>query len=165
MNSHSKRYISYANGYRELGMFEDALNELQKIDSLDCNHPSARLVRLSIYEDQCNWALVTSEAESLVTEFPQEVEYWIQWAYGSRRAHSIAAARSILQRAHQLFPLEPCILYNLGCYACVEEDLNDALKKVNQAIALDKTFSKLAMKDEDLESIKEWLDKDISPET
>ena len=143
-------------------MFEDALNELQKIDSVDSNHRSARLVRLSIYADQCNWALVTSEAESLVTEFPQEVEYWIQWAYGSRRAHSIAAARSILQRAYQLFPLEPCILYNLGCYACVEEDLDDALKKVNQAIALDKTFFKLAMKDEDLESIKELLNKDIS---
>ena len=47
----------------------------------------------------------------------------------------------------------------------MEEDLGDALKKVNQAIALDKAFSKLAMKDEDLESIKEWLDKDISPET
>ena len=66
-------------------MFEDALNELQKIDSVDCDHRSARLVRLSVYADQCNWALVTSEAESLVTEFPQEVEYWIQWAYGSRQ--------------------------------------------------------------------------------
>ena len=44
----------------------------------------------------------------------------------------------------------------------MEEDLGDALKKVNQAIALDETFSKLAMKDEDLESIKELLNKDIS---
>ena len=45
-------------------MFEDALNELQKIDSVDCDHRSARLVRLSVYADQCNWALVTSAPKS-----------------------------------------------------------------------------------------------------
>ena len=158
MQSHNQRHITYANGYRELGMYEDALEELEKIDRADRNDRSARLSRLAIYTDQEDWPLVASEAENLVLEFPEEVAYWLQWAYGSRRANSVAAARSILQRALSLFPEEPCILYNLGCYACVEGELGEALDKVGQAIELDAEYARLAKKDEDLKPLKEWLD-------
>ncbi len=165
MQSHNQRHISYANGYRELGMYQDALEELEKIEGPDGKDRSTRLLRLAVYTDQEDWPLVAREAGSLVQEFPEEVAYWIQWAYGSRRSESVCAARTILLRALRLFPEEPCILYNLGCYACVEGEFGEALDMVSQAIAFDESYAKLAKKDEDLKALQDWLDAGGAPES
>lgn len=52
-------------------------------------------------------------------------------------------------------PEEPCILYNLGCYACVMGERNEALTHVRKAIAIDPSYSKMAMEDEDLEALRD----------
>ena len=157
MQRHTQTHISYARGYGELGLFKDALKELDKIDPAERDHKSARVCRLVICTSMEDWSAVVEAAKGLAHEFPEESEWGIQWAYGARRAESLGMARRILLDALERFPEEPCIQYNLGCYDCIDGNLHDAKGRVRSAIELDRSYLQLARRDTDLNGIQEWL--------
>jgi tetratricopeptide (TPR) repeat protein len=158
MHHSTKRHLSYANGYRELGMLDDAHDEIEKVEWDDRFLKPVLIVRLAVYTDAKKWDLVAAVARRLAADFQQESEWFIQWAYAVRRSDSLADAREVLLDALRRFPKEPCIHYNLGCYACVEGDIEEARGRVGAAIKLDRNYQKLAVEDEDLKAL--WDSQD-----
>jgi len=157
MDKRIKKHLSYANGYRQLGMFSDAHDELEKIDSDFSEMKEVIVANLAISSDEQDWARVVGLSSRLADEHPEEVEWWIQWAYALRRCNSVEAAREVLETALLRFPKEACIHYNLGCYACVDGDLERAKTWISQAIALEEDYQVIAMEDEDLEELGDWI--------
>ena len=54
-------------------------------------------------------------------------------------------------------PKEPCIHFNLGCYACVQGRLAEAKDRLLRAIKLAPSLRKSALEDEDLTVLRDWL--------
>ena len=160
MDKKTKKHLSYANGYRQLGMFEDAFAELDKVGEEFQGYKSIKVTRLAVHTDALDWDKVAGASQELAVEYPEDVEWRIQWAYALRRAESIVAARAILAEALEQFPKEACLHYNLGCYACLDGDHDRAKVWVQKALDLDQEgkFRKLALEDEDLEGIRGWLE-------
>ena len=152
-----RRHLLAAEGYVELGMPLEANAELERIDS-DARHiPPVLVIRLQIYQALANWKLMQAVASELAKNDPDEVQWAVSWAYATRRAESIDAARRILLHAMERHPGAAILHFNLGCYECQLGDSEEAKRRLGEAFKLDPDFRLLAREDEDLRSLRDWL--------
>jgi Flp pilus assembly protein TadD len=96
-------------------------------------------------------------ASHLVKVDPQTAGWWISLAYAVRRTESVEKAEAILLRARKMHPQVAMIAFNLACYASVTVRMEEAKARLRQAIALDKEVRKLAIEDEDLKPLWNWI--------
>ena len=113
-----QQYWQAAVGYVELGMFQDANDQLEKIDPFNRAAPEVLATRLAIYRGLKKWELMQQIAKRLKEFQPDNAQWTISLAYATRRAYSIDVAREILLAAEAMFPREAAIPYNLACYYC-----------------------------------------------
>src|SRR5690349_10571596 len=106
LNPSDQKHLEHAQGFFELDMFEDALAELDRIDSPYRTDPSVLSVRLAVYFQTKRWSIATEVARHLTILQPEESAWAIQLAYATRRSESIEAAREILLEAEKSFPKE-----------------------------------------------------------
>lgn len=147
-----------AMGFLELGMPEDTIVELDALlaDSADFS-PALHLKVDALFRLQ-EWAAAAEICLPMLEREPSDPGWWIQAAYAQRRASSIEEAEIILRSGLQGHPRHVLILYNLACYACVQERFVEACTLLSQAFA-EETDPALAMaeKDPDLEEIRPWI--------
>src|SRR5215471_2316893 len=91
-------------GYVELGMFQDANEELEKIDPFNRAAPEVLAVRLDIYRGLEKWELMQEIAKRLKEFEPDNIQWTISLAFATRRAFSIDIAMEILHSAEAKFP-------------------------------------------------------------
>ena len=114
----NQNHLEAAQGYVELGMFMDAEEELENIDPEVRHLAEILVVRLEIYRAFQKWELMQTVAKKLNQWDPDEVQWWISWAYATRRAENIEAAKTILLDAVKNHPKAALVHYNLACYEC-----------------------------------------------
>ncbi len=143
-------HLRHAEGYRELGLRDEARKELALVPS--AHHGTADYVaaQAALAQDEHRWADLSQWGQRWVAVAPTEAGAWILWAYGTRRAVSLEAAEQILLEGLRRHPHHATLHFNLGCYACQRGDLPLALRRVLRAIALDPAFKALAAEDPDL---------------
>jgi Flp pilus assembly protein TadD len=78
-------------------------------------------------------------------------------AYALRRTESVEKAEAILLRAQAIHPQVAMIAFNLACYASVTGRIEDAKERLRNAIELDKDVRILALDDEDLRPLWDWI--------
>jgi Flp pilus assembly protein TadD len=147
--------LAQARGYLGLGMIEEAAAELDHVPAEAAQQAEVLALRALVLQEQKQWPPLVDVARRLVQLQPAESGWWITWAYATRRSHSLTAAEAILLTAERTHPREAAIQFNLGCYACVRGDLAEARRRIDQAIALDKSFQEAAATDPDLERLRE----------
>jgi tetratricopeptide (TPR) repeat protein len=150
----TRRLVSRAQGYLELGMVGDAAAEIDRIPLEEIDALEVVAVRLALLQEQQDWPAVSQLAAAFVRRQPKEAAGWVTWAYSTRRAVSLDAAEKILLEAEKLHPAEATIQFNLGCYACQRGDLLVARQRVDRAIALNAKFAKAAETDPDLAPLR-----------
>ena len=91
--------------------------------------------------------------EYLETIFERDAQYWISLAYAQRGYIDLQTVEKNLLEAHNRFPKEATIPFNLACYACQLGRLDEAREKLAKAIRMEPTFKKAAFEDEDLKVI------------
>jgi tetratricopeptide (TPR) repeat protein len=148
-----QRNITAALGYVELGMFLDANEELEKIDTCHRDLPEVLVIRLQIYRALEKWALMQLVARRLAVNEPDKVQWTVLWAYATRRAESIEAAQRILLEAVERIPKAAIFHYNLACYECQRGDVEVAKARLQHAFNLDPKFRLKALEDEDLQPL------------
>src|SRR5258708_7322337 len=111
-----QQHLRSACRYIELGMFEEAQAELEKIDPF-CRHlPEDLGARIPFYRAIKRWDLMAIVAKKLTEWSPEEPGNFIDWAYATGRTKSINAAHAILTREAGLHPIAPTIQFNLACH-------------------------------------------------
>jgi Tfp pilus assembly protein PilF len=150
----TKRHLSYARGYLELGLVAEAAAEIDRIDQAEQASLEVVAVRMAVLHDQKDWNTLAKVAGQFVRRSPGQAAAWVTWAYASRRSDSLVAAEQILLEAEQHHPAEPTIQFNLGCYACLRGDLVNAQRRVDRAIALEPKFVEAAATDPDLAALR-----------
>jgi Flp pilus assembly protein TadD len=88
---------------------------------------------------------------------PENEAWWISLAYALRRTESIEKAEAILLRAQAIHPKVAMIAFNLACYASVTGRVEEAKERLRHAINLDKDIRKLALDDQDLKLLWDWI--------
>jgi len=157
-NLQLKKALTYANGYRELGMFQDALEELSKLPDSQLDRVEALQMKLAVLIEAKDWPSASCAAKNLTLREPNDPRHFVNLAFTTRRARSIEKAKAILEEAAQRFPNVAIIQYNLGCYACQQADMESAKEKLIAAFSLDPSFLDTAKEDDDLGPLVDWLD-------
>jgi Flp pilus assembly protein TadD len=93
----------------------------------------------------------------LVKVDPETAGWWISLAYALRRTESVENAEAILLRAQAIHPEVTMIAFNLACYASVAGRMEEAKARLLHAIGLDKDIRGLAIDDEDLRPLWDWI--------
>lgn len=152
--------LSYANGYIELGMLDEACEELDAID------PAARLenevlaIRSKLYLELKNWDLMEAVSKQYARQAPESQYAWINWAYALREQGRNELAKDIALEGLKIHPTESILWFNLACYCSLLGEFQDASDHLNSAIKLDKIFEKEAVDDPDLQGLWDWLKQD-----
>jgi tetratricopeptide (TPR) repeat protein len=152
-----QRHWQAAVGYVELGMFQDANDQLEQIDPFNRAAPEVLAVRLAIYRGLKKWEAMQQIAKRLKEFEPDNMQWTISLAYATRRAYSIDVAMAILLDAQPKFPKEAAIPYNLACYYCQLGEIESAKRYLRQALEIDLNWRKAALEDEDLKPLWDSL--------
>ena len=72
-----RTHISRSNGYRELGMFDESILELEEIEGEDRWHPSVVEARYNTYRDAKEWELAMTMAKLMYERKPSSFK-WIR---------------------------------------------------------------------------------------
>jgi Flp pilus assembly protein TadD len=138
-------------------MFEDAAQALEEIEPDDKTRNEVLYARVDIYLGAKKWHMAATVARHLVKADPENPAAWINLAYAVRRAENIGAAEAILLKARALHPKSALIAFNLACYASVAGHMEEAKARLQDAIDLDKDIRRLALDDEDLRPLWDWI--------
>jgi len=152
-----QKALTYANGYRELGMHDHALKELDALEPLLSGERDAERMRLAVLMEAERWRKALPIANKLAATDTSEPDNLINLAYVTRRAKTLREAQVILQRAAKRFPLKAIVHYNLSCYAACQDRLEEARTHLVEALRLDPSYRKLAEEDSDLGPLQSWI--------
>ncbi|MDE1171002.1 MAG: tetratricopeptide repeat protein [Verrucomicrobium sp.] len=143
-------------GYCDLGMWDEALAEVDEAESRQAEGPSAKLdeLRLNILQRAERWTTMREIAARAAEREPVRPAWFLSWAYALRREVSIPAAREILEKALRLHPAEALISFNLACYAAQLDECEAAARHLAQALRLDPKLAKNAQNDPDLAPLR-----------
>lgn len=148
-------------GFLELGMPEDALAEL---DELEIGSSLALHLRVDALFRLHDWQAAREICLPMTEQEPSDAGWWIQAAYATRRAFpqaengSLAEAESLLRAGLRRHPEHPLMLYNLACYSCIQQRLDEARGLLQRALAADEPeVLKRALADPDLLALRPWL--------
>jgi tetratricopeptide (TPR) repeat protein len=146
-----------ATGYRELGMFNDAAQALEDIEPEERTRKEVLGARVDLYVAAKKWDMAAAVAGYLVKVEPENAVWWLNLAYATRRCESIERAEAILLRARKLHYDNALLEFNLSCYASASGRMGEARSRLRRAIELDKALRKLALDDEDLKPLWDWI--------
>ena len=103
------------------------------------------------------WDMAAAIASHLVKVEPENETWWINLAYSVRQIEGVEKAEAILLRAQAIHPKVAMIAFSLACYASVTGRMEEAKVRLRHAIALDKDIRRLALDDEDLKPLWDWI--------
>ena len=110
-------HLEPAEGWYELGEFNEAKKELDLIESCHRNHLDVLVLRLRTCVKLRLWEESLELATAVLDQDQSYSDYWIKRSYALRELNRIKEAYDLLKPARLLFPAEHVIPYNLSCYA------------------------------------------------
>ena len=155
-------YWEAAQGWTGLRNAKEAYAELEKIRPELQEHPFVRSAWLDAWILGDEWAKAREMATCLTNEFPDEPGFWLHLAYATRRAEGagMEQALEVLDGALEGFPKEWMIPYNMACYLCQLERLDEAKSRLAKALEIGgKGIRTAALGDEDLLPLWPWIKK------
>jgi len=149
--------LSAALGWIELGNPTEALAELERVTPDNQSHHGVLELRWAALADLKRWVHAFAVASDLVRVNPNSVTGWLHRAYALRRMPEggIQLAWDALLPAAERFKKEPVVAFNLACYACQLQRLDEARVWFERAMKTGKReeIQSMALADEDLKPL------------
>ncbi len=160
MNRTTPRHVRYARGYLELGLLNEASDELEAVDFSDRFLPDVLAVRGELHLAAKHWELLTGVGRELTTRAPAVEQGWIYWAYALRELQRIAEAKAVLLEAEPRHGRTSATLhYNLACYHALLGEMGEARARLKTAFRMHPEFKEAARADPDLKSLWDELSR------
>ncbi len=144
------------NGYVELGMYRDALAELQSLEPTDSgDRAEIAKTQMPILRQMEDWpALAKLARESIVTN-PDWSTFYLEGATGIRYSESVNAAMKFLMSGEHCLAWTAEFWFRRGCYNCALGDLEEVKRCVYMAIGGgEEQYVRRAQEDEDLKPLR-----------
>ncbi len=84
---------------------------------------------------------------------PETPDWWVEWAYATRKNTTLEEAESILSQAEHMHPQNASITFNLACCQCLLGKFLEAKARVKKAIELDAAFKLASLEHPDLDGL------------
>ena len=109
-------HLEAAAGWIQLGDYDSANDELEKIRAEWRAHPDVLDLRWLIYSNDEQWDACLDIASAIVKMVPDRAQGWLDKAFSLRRANDggVEKAKTVLLEAAKLFPDDDMIQYNFG---------------------------------------------------
>ncbi len=150
-------HFNAACGWLELGNRAEAWAEVALISTVNQPHPAVLDLQWALCAAEKKWAEAFRIAEQLVAAQPEDAGGWLHGAYALRRmpGGGLERAAAFLQPSAAKFPEEPVIAFNLACYACQLQQLEEARHWFKRACRSggEKEMRAMALADEDLKPL------------
>ena len=146
--------LNAAVGYLNLGMPQEAWNELEDIDAKDRARPEVLKVRVEVCRALKQWEMMAEVSNHLRKIEPDEVGHALDQAHAARRFKSEVEAAEILSTALSRYYDDALVRYNLACYWCVMGRVEEARDMLETACKKDESLRELAETDEDLVGLR-----------
>ncbi len=156
IDAHLKRLLLAAEGYQDLGLMEEAWEELNAVPPQDQSLPEVIQLRVQLLMKQDRWEEGLTNSQELMRLAPQASAGYIHSAYCLHELGRTDEALEVLMDGPPSLHKEPTYYYNLGCYQAQLGDLANAKLLVRQSIEMDQRLEAVAKKDTDLQAI--WAD-------
>jgi len=150
-----QREIDAVSGYLDLGMIDEALASLEQLEDRHTGVRRAQFLalRLKLSRQHERWDTMRKAAARLKQLAPHEPEVWISEADAIRHAVSVQAACDHLKEAEILFPDNAHIKFQLGCYHCQLQHLEEGEEYVREATRLHQHWRLIALQDQDVKPL------------
>jgi tetratricopeptide (TPR) repeat protein len=150
-------HLNASLGWLGLGLRGEAKTELELISRANQGHPDVLEARWAIHAGEREWDTALEVARKLQAAAPERADGWLHHAYALRRATDggLDQAWEALKPAAEKFPKEPIIPYNLSCYACQRQQLDEARAWFKRALKIGgkERIKPMALADPDLEPL------------
>ena len=153
------KYLIASQGYLDLGMGQEAWDELDSMHPHDRARPEVAVMQLVILQSMARWDKAAEIARDAIRAHPDRPELYILGAYAIRRAEDVRAAFLFLHEGRTHLADDPTYWFNRGCYHCQLGEMDDAKRCVQKAAELDGRFHQMALDDEDLKPLWDELGK------
>jgi len=151
------RCIAAAQGYVELGLFNEARRVLGGLDPGQFGRPDVIELGLLCLMGEKRWSEALVAAHHLCAAVPNEPGGYIHAAYCLHEMDRTAEALDVLQSGPQALRSKPVYYYNLGCYNARLGLMDHALRFLERSFEMDKSLRRLAKKDPDLAALRSQL--------
>ena len=152
-------HLEAADGWIQLGDYDSANDELEKIHAEGRSHPDVLDLRWLIYSNDEQWDACLDIASAIVKMVPDRAQGWLDKAFSLRRANDggVEKAKTVLLEAAKLFPDDDMIQYNLACYCAQLGQLDAAQEHLGKSYELGdaQQIKLMALDDEDLKPLWE----------
>ena len=149
--------IRAAEGYAELGMYDDALAELDQIAANQQDGLETLRMRVEIVLRKRDWTSALRSSLKVCQLYPNDSSGFIHAAFCLHELGRTKEAKQTLLDGPAKLLDEPVYYYNLGCYDAVLGNLDQAKAYLRTSFRLDKSFRDMAKSDPDLERIRDEL--------
>lgn len=149
-----ERHLSAAQGYLELDMYEDALEELDALPGEYADHEEILTLRLVVYMQLKNWAAGEMICRRLQERLPNLTVGYIHGAFCLHEMGKTKEARDMLLGGPSNLLREAIYHYNMGCYEASLGNFEEAIEYLKTSFAMDTNFRITAHHDADLEAIR-----------
>jgi predicted Zn-dependent protease len=149
-----ERTLLAAQGYCELGLFDDALAELASLpEEVAQQFPVAELNTVVLMQAK-RWKLALTASRSLCRLAPEKTCGFIHAAFCLHELGRTTEARETLLAGPEALHTEPTYHYNLACYECALGNLDLARVHLEKCFELDKKYRDFAKNDPDLAALR-----------
>jgi tetratricopeptide (TPR) repeat protein len=142
-------HLSAACGWLELGNWQEAAADMDRISEPFREHPDVLEVRCGIYSKSGDWEGAFRSARTILDAVPRRSFGWIHTAFALHELKRTNEAMEALLPAVEQFPSEWVIRYNLACYACQLGRESEALEWFAKACEIGGSQPMVAMAQED----------------
>lgn len=150
-----ERTLLAAQGYCELGMYDDSLAEIDSLPTEVTEQPPVVELRTVVLMQARRWKLALTASRSLCRLAPDKTSGFIHAAFCLHELGRTTEARDTLLSGPDLLHAEPTFHYNLACYECALGNLDLARMHLEKSFELDKKFREFAKSDPDLAALRE----------
>ncbi len=150
-----ERTLLAAQGYSELGMFDDAIAELDSLPEETTQISTVIELRTVILMQAKRWKPALATSRQLCRAEPEKSSGFIHAAFCLHELGRTAEARDVLLAGPDVLHAEPTFHYNLACYECALGHLDLARMHLEKSIELDKKMRDFAKSDPDLAALRE----------
>ena len=149
-----KQALRAATGWLELGMPEDALEELAGLPIEVQSELRVMELRLSAQMALEDWNSASRTALGLCDLAKDEPNFYVNAAFCLHEAGRTAEACDCLSKGPEILQEMPVFHYNMACYLWTLGDKGKAEKHLDIAVGMDETFRDAARTDKDLVGMK-----------
>ena len=132
--------LSRSNGYRELGMYGESINELESIEGDDRWTYEVIKAKYLTYRDAKEWELAMTMARVLAEGMPDRLEWLKNQADAMTEYGDPTGALQLLKDASERFGEDAKYLFAVGRQYSLLCEIEEAKKYVKQAIKADSSL-------------------------